>query len=49
MATRETSGWAVGWTIHAAVWMWIFGFFHMPAGISAIVEDQVLVATVTAD
>jgi len=45
MTTRETSGWAVGWTIYAAVWMWILGFFHALAGFSAIVEDQILVAT----
>jgi hypothetical protein len=44
-ASRETSGWAVGWTIYAAVWMWILGFFHALAGFSAIVEDDIYVAT----
>jgi hypothetical protein len=44
-ASREVSGWAVGWTIYAAVWMWILGFFHALAGFAAIVEDDLLVAT----
>ena len=43
--SRETSGWAVGWTIFAAVWMWILGFFHALAGFAAIVEDDIYVAT----
>lgn len=42
---REQSGWAVGWTIYAAVWMWILGFFHALAGFAGIVEDEILVAT----
>jgi hypothetical protein len=45
MASRELSGWAVGWTIFAAVWMWILGFFHALAGFVGIVEDEILVAT----
>lgn len=45
MASREVSGWAVGWTIYAAVWMWILGFFHVLAGFAGIVEDEVLVPT----
>jgi len=45
MASREVSGWAVGWTIYAAVWMWILGFFHAMAGFVGIVEDDILVAT----
>ena len=44
-ADREVSGWAVGWTIYAAVWMWILGFFHALAGFVGIVEDELLVAT----
>lgn len=43
--SREVSGWAVGWTIYAAVWMWILGFFHALAGLAAILEDDILVAT----
>ena len=45
MASREVSGWAIGWTIYAAVWMWILGFFHAMAGFVGIVEDEILVAT----
>lgn len=44
-ANREVSGWAIGWTIFAAVWMWILGFFHALAGFAAIVEDEIYVAT----
>lgn len=44
-ADREVSGWAVGWTIYAAVWMWILGFFHALAGFVGILEDEILVAT----
>ena len=44
-ASREVSGWAVGWTIFAAVWMWILGFFHALAGLVAILEDEIIVAT----
>ena len=36
MTTREKSGWAVGWMMWAAVWMWILGFFHALAGFAAI-------------
>ncbi|HET8740736.1 MAG TPA: hypothetical protein VFO17_13515 [Acidimicrobiia bacterium] len=43
--SREVSGWAAGWTIYAAVWMWILGFFHALAGFSAIVEDEIYVTT----
>ncbi len=45
MTTRDRSGWAVGWMIWAAVWMWILGFFHALAGFAAIVEDEIFVAT----
>jgi hypothetical protein len=41
----EASGWAVGWTIYAAIWMWILGFFHGIAGLSAVLEDDIFVAT----
>lgn len=44
-ASREVSGWAVGWTIYAAVWMWILGFFHALAGFVGIVEDDIYLAT----
>lgn len=42
---REVSGWAVGWTIYAAVWMGILGFFHALAGLAAILEDEIFVVT----
>lgn len=45
MTTSERSSWAVGWTIWAAVWMWLLGFFHVLAGFAALVEDEILVAT----
>lgn len=40
MATREASGWAVGWTVFAAVMMWVVGAFHALAGLVAIIEDE---------
>jgi hypothetical protein len=43
--SNETSGWAVGWSIYAAVWMWILGFFHGIAGLAAILENEFYVAT----
>lgn len=45
MTTTESSGWAFGWMIWAAVWMWMLGFFHALAGFAALVEDEILVAT----
>ena len=44
-ASRQPSGWVVGWTIWAADWMWILGFFHALAGFAAIVEDEIFVVT----
>jgi hypothetical protein len=46
MATeREVSGWAIGWTIFAAVWMWMLGAFHLIAGLGGILEDTFYVMT----
>lgn len=45
MTTSERSGWAFGWMIWAAVWMWMLGFFHALAGFAALVEDEILLAT----
>lgn len=45
MTDTERSSWAVGWTIWAAVWMWLLGFFHVLAGFAAVVEDEIFVAT----
>ena len=42
---REMSGWAFGWTVWAAIWMWIVGFFHVLAGFAGIVEDEILLVT----
>jgi len=43
--SNERSGWAVGWSFYAAVWMWILGFFHGIAGLAAILENEFYVAT----
>jgi len=45
MASREASGWAVGWMTFAAVWMGILGIFHAIAGLSGILEDELYVVT----
>jgi len=42
MAT-ERSGWAVGWTFFAAFMMMMIGIWHAIAGLSAILDDTVLV------
>lgn len=43
--SQERSSWAIGWMIWAAVWMWLLGFFHVLAGLAALVEDEIFVAT----
>jgi hypothetical protein len=45
MASRDASGWAVGWMTYAAVWMWILGFFHAMAGLVGILEDEIYAVT----
>ena len=45
MSNREVSSWAVGWTFFAAIWMWILGFFHALAGLSAVLDDEIYVVT----
>lgn len=42
---REISGWAIGWTIYAAVWMWMLGAFHAIAGFAGILEDEFYLVT----
>jgi hypothetical protein len=37
---RDTSAWAVGWTVFAAVMMIMIGFFHGIAGLVGILEDD---------
>ncbi len=43
-ARNRPSAWVAGWTIFAAVWLWILGTFHFFAGLAGIVKDEVLVA-----
>ncbi|MGH8949582.1 MAG: DUF7144 family membrane protein, partial [Acidimicrobiia bacterium] len=38
--TRETSGWAVGWTTFAALMMIMIGFWHAIAGLVALFENE---------
>ena len=45
MTQRETSGWAIGWTLYAAVMMMMIGFFHAIAGLVGILEDDLYVLT----
>jgi hypothetical protein len=45
MASRDSSGWAIGWMTYAAVWMWILGFFHAMAGLVGILEDEIYAVT----
>jgi len=39
------SGWAVGWTLFAAIMMMLIGGFHAMAGLVAIFDDEFYVAT----
>ena len=41
----KPSGWAVGWIMFAAIMMLLIGFFHVIAGLVAIVDDNFYVAT----
>jgi len=42
--TQRSSGWAVGWTVFAALMMILIGFWHAIAGLVAILEDEFYVA-----
>jgi len=42
---QEVSGAAVGWTVFAAVMMWLIGGFHAIAGLVALIEDEFYVLT----
>jgi hypothetical protein len=42
---QEASGWAIGWTVFAAVMMIMLGFFHGIAGLVGVLEDELYVAT----
>jgi len=41
----EPSGWAVGWTVYAAVMLMLVGFFHGFAGLVGVLEDDLYVLT----
>ena len=43
MATREVSGWTVGFTVFAGVMMMMIGIFHALTGFSAILENEFFV------
>ena len=43
--SARPSGWAVGWIMFAAIMMLLIGFFHVIAGLAAIVDDTFYVAT----
>jgi hypothetical protein len=44
-AGRQTSGWAVGFILFAAIMMIMAGFFQLLAGLVAIFENEFYVAT----
>lgn len=43
MATREVSGWTVGFTVFAGVMLMMIGVFHAITGFAAILEDEYFV------
>ena len=43
MATREVSGWTVGFTVFAGVMMMMIGIFHALTGFAAILENEFFV------
>ena len=43
MATREVSGWTVGFVVFAGVIMMMLGIFHALSGLAAIIDDQYFV------
>jgi hypothetical protein len=43
MATREVSGWTVGFVVFAGVIMMMLGIFHALTGLAAIIDDQYFV------
>ena len=45
MTTKAPSGWAIGWTLFAAMMMILIGVFQAIAGLVAIVDDEFYVAT----
>ncbi|MBY5162283.1 DUF7144 family membrane protein [Salsipaludibacter albus] len=45
MSEHQVSGWAVGWTMFAAMMMGIAGVFQVIAGIAAIAQDEIYAVT----
>ena len=45
MTRGESSGWAIGWILYAAVMMIMVGFFHAIAGLVALINDEFYVVT----
>ena len=43
MATREASGWTVGFVVFAGVIMMMVGVFHVLTGLAAILENEFFV------
>ena len=43
MATRQVSGWTVGFVVFAGVMMMLMGVFHALTGLAAIIEDEFFV------
>ena len=42
---QDVSGWAVGWTAFAGIFMIVLGGFHALAGLSAILDNELYVIT----
>ena len=42
---QEVSGWAVGWTAFAGIYLIIVGFFQAFAGLVGILDDEFYVVT----
>jgi hypothetical protein len=38
--SKQWSGWAVGYTVFAAVMMWLVGGMHLIAGFAALINDE---------
>ena len=45
MATRDVSGWTVGFAVFAGVMLMMIGVFHALAGLAAIIDDQFFVVS----
>jgi hypothetical protein len=45
MATRDVSGWTVGFAVFAGVMLMMIGVFHALAGLAAIIDDEFFVVS----